>query len=522
MGNQEMSNETRILKENFVYFGTLSLIYGIIYAVCMYHNPDAVTYPVFIGATIAFMAVVIKKLGHTLKKEIYLYYASILLLAVSTFCTDDFRIIFFNKTGIFLLMLCSILQQWYHTGVWKFSKYVGSMVVLFFESMGELARPIADGREYFRDPNKKKHSMLVHILIGILISVPLVFVIMFLLADADAVFRQITERLLKDFSIGSLFGIMIRIVVVSAAFYAVVACLCRGCINEEAKERRGRDPVVAITVTGILSVIYVFFSAIQIVYLFMGKMQLPVGYTYAQYAREGFFQLLVVSIFNLLLVLFVLAVFRENKILKAILTIISVCTLVMIASSAMRMTIYIQYYYLTFQRILVLWSLAVLLVLLPGVITSIYSERFPLFRYGTAVVTMFYILLSFCHPDYIIASVNIQNAPQSVNESVYRENGGFFRSDKKYTDYDYLASLSADAAPAVIPYLEQLGYPMTYFYTTHKPDISQKSEIEKFGYCYLRERRDENDDMSIRKFNLSRYRAVSLIRKTLLKEPHNE
>lgn len=120
----------------------------------------------------------------------------------------------------------------------------------------------------------------------------------------------------------------------------------------------------------------------------------------------------------------------KAKILKAILTIISVCTLVMIASSAMRMTIYIQYY--------------------------------------------------------------------------------------------YLASLSADAAPAVIPYLEQLGYPMTYFYTTHRPDISPKSEIEKFGYHYLRERHDENDDMSIRKFNLSRYRAVSLIRKTLLKEPHNE
>ena len=37
--------------------------------------------------------------------------------------------------------------------------------------------------------------------------------------------------------------------------------------------------------------------------LFLGKMQLPEGYTYAQYAREGFFQLLAVSILNLILVL---------------------------------------------------------------------------------------------------------------------------------------------------------------------------------------------------------------------------
>ena len=46
------------------------------------------------------------------------------------------------------------------------------------------------------------------------------------------------------------------------------------------------------------------FSGIQIFGLFLGKMQLPEGYTYAQYAREGFFQLLAVSILNLILVLF--------------------------------------------------------------------------------------------------------------------------------------------------------------------------------------------------------------------------
>jgi len=76
-------------------------------------------------------------------------------------------------------------------------------------------------------------------------------------------------------------------------------------------------------------------------YLFIGNMQLPEGYTYSGYAREGFFQLLAVCILNLLLVLICLYLFRENIVLKLILTLISGCTYIMILSSALRMIMYI-------------------------------------------------------------------------------------------------------------------------------------------------------------------------------------
>ncbi|MFR8843777.1 MAG: DUF4153 domain-containing protein [Waltera sp.] len=66
------------------------------------------------------------------------------------------------------------------------------------------------------------------------------------------------------------------------------------------------------------------------------KMQLPESYTHAQYAAEGFFQLLAVSILNLILVLMCLSFFRESKVLKVIMTIMSLCTFIMIASSVMR------------------------------------------------------------------------------------------------------------------------------------------------------------------------------------------
>ena len=87
---------------------------------------------------------------------------------------------------------------------------------------------------------------------------------------------------------------------------------------------------------------YVLFCIIQIFSLFLGKMQHPAGYTYARYAREGFFQLLFVCMINVCLVLFFMGCFRENGLKKILLTVISGCTYVMIASSAFRMCLYIQ------------------------------------------------------------------------------------------------------------------------------------------------------------------------------------
>ena len=47
-------------------------------------------------------------------------------------------------------------------------------------------------------------------------------------------------------------------------------------------------------VSVLVAVLYVIFCGIQIIYLFGGGGELPAGVTYAEYARQGFFQLLVV------------------------------------------------------------------------------------------------------------------------------------------------------------------------------------------------------------------------------------
>ena len=560
--------ETKRMKENHLFFARGALLYGLFYAFCMYKNASGVTFPLFVAASIVFFCLSMRKLGIwekksdagsgswgesagtaasgeaaqtgraegrggiALKKGSLFYIITMLLLGISTFCTDDGTIIFFNKLGVFLLLMSFLLKQYFDTSKWKLGKYLGSICVLVGSSFAELGRPFSDGAAYNKSRAKRTDRRGWYIALGLLVGVPLLLVVLLLLASADAVFGQMTARLLKSISLWGIINIMFRILLVFLGSYALTAYLCKRHIREEVTDMRRGEPVLAITVTGLLTVLYLFFSVIQIAGLFLGKLQLPEGYTYALYARQGFFQLLAVSLLNLIIVLCCMSFFRESKVLKIILTVMSLCTFIMIASSFLRMIMYIRYYYLTYMRVLVLWALVLLAVLFAGVTVNIFRENFPLFRYGVTAVAVLYLALSFGHPDYIVARVNVANAPhgetaagqQEEGKSQESASGGFFLAPEPYQDYAYLRTLSADAAPALVPYLRELGYHMEAFYEEDAVAYAAKIGVWEgsssrsrgdqaaFGYYWMNKLQSSMENFGIRTYNVSRHRARMLFR----------
>lgn len=507
---------TKRMKQNFGFFGPVTFLYAMLYAFCMFKNGSGITFPFFITGSLLYLCFCLSKLEISLKKGSGFYMVSMMLLAISTFCTDDGKIIVLNKTAIFFLVMSLLLHQFYDTSKWKLGKYLCSICDLVFCCLGEIARPFTDGTSYYKKKDKKNKT-IGYVVLGVFISVPLLVIVIALLSGADAVFRQMTNTFFDNINFGNIVNVVFRIAFIFFASYMLVAYLCKKSIKEEVKDRRKGEPVLAITITSMLSVIYLLFSGIQIIYLFLGQMQLPEGYTYAMYAREGFFQLLAVSILNLIIVLVCMSFFRENKILKVILTIMSLCTFIMIASSALRMIIYIRYYYMTFLRIFVLWALVVLFFLFVGIIVSIYREKFPLFQYSMVVVTILYTVLSFSHPDYIIASINVANAPRDEMETWEVSPDDFFQSSEPYHDFTYLSYLSADAAPVILPYMEELGYQLDVFYeediwNSKEVNWSGRSSVDAFGYYYLKELQEACENFSIRTYNISRHMALKTIK----------
>ena len=461
------------MKEKFGFFGPATLLYAVVYVFCTFKNPSGITYPIFIAASLVYLCLALARLSVALKKNSLFYLISMMLLGVSTFCTDDWRIIMMNKTGIFILMLVVLLQQFYDTSRWQLGRHLKSMLRLMFVSLGEIGRPVSDGRAYFKENNKILNKKVAAVLIGIVAALPILIVVLMLLSSADVVFGNMMDSMFQGIRLGEniidVIDILFRICVFAAIVYAWLAYLSGDKLPKEEAESKKGDPIIAITVTGILTTVYLLFSGIQVVYLFFGKMTLPEGYTYAGYAREGFFQLLAVSVLNLIIVLVGMGCFQESKVLKVILTIMSFCTFILIISSGLRMIMYIKYYYLTFLRVFVLWALVVLFLLFIGIVMNIWREKMPLFRYSLAVVTVLYLVLSFSHPDYYIAKVNVANEAY---------------------DYSYLNSMSADAAPILIPFMDSEGKP---------------------GYVNNMKRKME--DAGWRQFNISRHMMRKCIEK---------
>lgn len=500
----EEKNETVYtgkMKTEFPFFGVTCGIYAIFYTFCLYRNLSGITLPFFIAGSLLFCFLCMRRLGISLKKDTAFYSVSLILLGISSFCTSDGTLLFFNGTGIFLLFLCLWIHQFYQDREWGFGKYAGTVFRAAFGAVGCIVRPFTDGAAWNRmrpgKERKKKREgtgKIKYILLGLLIACPFILIIGGLLISSDAVICDMVQRMFARLHFWSYEfwddcfskfrdgGLMAGMAIGMFLFsYGLCAYLGKGTIREETEKKDTGEPAVMITVTGILTLMYLFYSGVQIVSLFFGA--LPEGYTYAQYAREGFFQLLAVCIINLLLVLFSIRYFRESRVLRIILTVMSACTYVMIASSALRMIMYIRFFYLTYLRILVLWALAVLAVLLAGLLVTIYRRKFRLFRYSMIAVTVFYLALSFAHPDYWIAKVNSANT-----ESV---RSGFFLGEP-YEDYEYLCTLSEDAAPFVQPVLEDptASFPFKEYWK------------ERYS--------GENDRTSLRKLNLSKYFAYRI------------
>ncbi len=513
---EEDTAYTKRLKEHFGFFGPVTFVYACIYAFCTFQNDAGMAFPFFIAASLLFFCFSLSKLEITLKSGSAFYMVSMMLLAVSTFCTDDRRIIIMNKTGIFLLTMSLLLKQFCDTSKWKLQKYFNSIIVLTFASLANLVRPVTDGKAFYED--KKKAGKVWYIFLGLLIAVPLLAVVLSLLSSADAVFRNVLGDFLKNINFANIINVIWRVTFIFFASYMLLSYLCEGKISDQVKDKRTGEPLIAITITGLLTLIYVFFSVIQIVYLFLGRMQLPEAYTYAQYAREGFFQLLAVSFLNLIIVLVCMGRFRESRILKGVLIVMSLCSFIMIASSAMRMIIYIRYYYMTFLRLFVLWALVLLFAMFVGIVIQILKEEFPLFRYGVIVVTVLYMALSFSHPDYIIAKINVANIENNPDGSREVSEDDFFQSSYSYRDFDYLEGLSADAAPVLLAYMDKEGYD---FYIDDEGEIRvRESEGDPSPYSktglehgYLTHIKIVTESLNIRTFNISRYMALKQIEK---------
>lgn len=457
---------TKTLRANNMFFGPLTLAYAVFYTFCMYKNQGGITFPFFVAGTVAYLYLCVSKLGITLRKNSYFSMICAVLISVSTVLTGDGWLWGWNKMAILLLVVSVAIDHFYETGKWSFGKWFTAFMRSTFGSFSCIHRPFTDAHAYNKASGKKGVKMVMYVLLGVLIAIPVALISLALLSSADAIFREGLEKITEYLTLEDAMGIVWKMFAGFVGTYMFLAYLCKHMVKEKLTDTKTFEPIIGITATGILTFIYLIFSGIQFAYLFIGNLKLPEGYTYAEYAREGCFELFAVSVLNLVVVLAALAFFKENKVLKGILVILSLCTYVMIASAALRMYMYISAYHLTNDRVNVIWALATIAIIFVGVQISIFKPDFKLFHYTRTVVAICYIILAFARPDYIVASYNL--------------------SQPEVTDQYYIGSLSTDAADAIADNIDKLDPACVNDFSYEVQNLEREQTFRNFNFSHAR------------------------------------
>lgn len=437
--NLRLQEQERLLapvSDSFPFFAGLSLLFGFIFTFCLYRNPCGITYPLFTAFACFCGVFSCRKLQVPMKKGSWFLLAAALLIGLSTCRTADEFLITFNGIALVLLGCVFALHQFYDDTSWNIGKYMASVFCYLFQAVGAASFPFRHLNRYLKSQDNKIIKQIPTIFLGFLAALPVLAVLVWLLSSADFIFSDLVSRLFWNFlRPATMLGLLLRFLFGALSLYCLVcSCCLRGIPENSACAPKG-NPLAAVSGLFMIAFVYVIFCVIQIVCLFLGKGALLEGYTYSGYARQGFFQLLAVAFLNLVMVLCCLRYIRPHKAIRLLLTVICGCTYIMIASACFRMALYVREYHLTYLRLLVLWFLAMLALLMAGVTRIVWNRRFPLFRYGLAVVSAFYIALAWARPDSVIAwdYVNHLETAAVTQEDLY-----------------YLTSrLSADAAPAI-------------------------------------------------------------------------
>lgn len=259
----------------------------------------------------------------------------------------------------------------------------------------------------------KKNQNAVKALAGILCAVPVLCVVIPLLAKSDEAFDALVSRIVSEPS-----ELMLQLIatIIAAPFIIgfAVSLKYREKTVSDPKQHKGIDPVFLTAFFAVLSLCYILYLFSQLAYFFSAFSGiLPEGYqfTYAAYARRGFFEMCIIAGINLTLI-FVMVIFsrRKNGKLSVPLKIagcfIGLFTLLLIAAAISKMVLYISSYGMTVLRVGTGVFMLIMAAVFITVILRCFTDKVKILQTALILSSLALILLGTVNINAVIAKYN--------------------------------------------------------------------------------------------------------------------
>lgn len=437
--------EIKVEKQDWLFL-VLCLVVGIVAEEAFFRDQIGISYFVFIAVFYMLFFWRFRKFSFAHERVGYFILIAIWILAAGYYLNDTSLFYALNTVVIPALVIFHlVLITSHHQINWSRLSFIYDIMKRLVDGLRFNLLFAGHTVKLFQGKNDpKKIEVGKKIFIGVAISVPLLFIVLNLLISADTEFARILNHLPDLLTFRTEYVIRICTALVYAlGFFGFMKALLQRTIpkKEEAFKAISADGIVTLTVLILLNVVYVLFVAVQFKYFFSGTLE--DGYTYAEYARRGFFELLFVTLINLSVTTGVISFTKAihgalKKGIRLALTILVLASGVLLVSAFMRLTMYEDAYGFTFTRVLAHSFMLFLMVILAYTLIKIWLEKLSLFHFYFIASLIYYVGIN---------TVNLDRMVVEQNLARYENTGKI--------DIHYLNSMSATGTLGLIELYEK-------------------------------------------------------------------
>lgn len=446
--------------------------------------------------------------GNIKNKKALLISIPIIVLSSTYFIFDNLTFYLINIVLIPILYLIMV--------IWAISDFqiksiIYKIILMIFEPLnyiGDVIRAVLkefNPKEKDEQIGEKKEKN--NIFKAVCFTGTIALIVIGLLCSADNEFAKIFSTIFKDINIFNVSELTGRIIIIIIAFF-YFAGFFMNMLNEEnglkefeeeEKIEKKESYTIRMMLT-VLNVVYLVFCFTQIKVLFTEQ-----NIKYSEFARKGFFQLMIVSLINIVMILKannknLKETEKQEKYKKTMCIVMVIFTLIIIISAFARMTLYQQNYGYTRLRILVDYTLITEIILLIPTIIYILKNKIDLIKTYFVIIITMYCLVNFINIDKIIMKNNFNR---------YKETG--------YIDLNYLMEMNN--SDLIEQLLELKDTEFKYSEKAYSQSDTDKQEIQEQIGKQQRElngylaswKKSFNETHTLAEFNLPKMRAKSIL-----------
>lgn len=446
-----MNNE-KISFQKAIFVIGISLFLGFCFDFFFYEKALGISFVLYTALLVLGLFALFTFLGKKIRTQIFLFLIPLFFFSGMVFVRANDLLTFLNVVvSLFLLLLMTETMVGRRVERFFPIDYF-SLPFLPFQFLRPFLETIAHFFSFGRKKISQDKEITRQVLKGVFLSAPILLLFLLLFSSADVVFHQYLNAVFSFHLAPDFFERFFLITFVS--------CFCIGGYSyvlevnknhdssRHAQQNQTLGQIENTIVLSSVNILFFLFLLVQFTYFFGGEKNISLeGFTYAEYARQGFFELIIVAVLSFFLLLsFEKYAIRKHNIhhssFQVLSTILILQVIVIMLSAFLRLSLYESVYGFTTLRLyshaFIIFLGVVFCLLLHKIHKDTEETRFVFSLFLTSIA--FVASMNVVNPDAFIARHNVER---------------FLKTGD--VDISYLNSLSDDATPETIKIFDALS-----------------------------------------------------------------